>query len=449
MSKKKLLWLVGCSIFILVFLLQPAMAGIEVTGAIFKGDGLPGDTLTHQMIIKTGNEDPVTNVSIKVMGFIQEVDGTYLAVDPANDVNPYSARSFISLDKNSVLIEPGKTAMVIATIKIPRNVGDGGRTALIHIEGQPAGSGVVRFVTAVNVPIFLTIKKSAIKISGSITDIQVQEPPSGGALKVITTLKNTGNLFFYRPYANITILDSANNMVFFGSGKPSPFAIIPSYAAQLSTQVDAVLEPGLYTIISKAYLENGSILDEKSIINYEVKKAYIPPFKETSITVMPQSEAVLSSPDGIVTIHFPQGAVLDETKITVSPVSSAQLPNAPSGAKLGVTGLLIEGLSGLLSKDATITLKYNADDLAIASGDASKLSLARYDKTVNAWTLMPTTVNQTARTLTTTTNRMSIWAVMVSEGAIPVGTKTPGFTVGIAMGALALLVIVNHWRRRR
>ena len=67
--------------------------------------------------------------------------------------------------------------------------------------------------------------------------------------------------------------------------------------------------------------------------------------------------------------------MLADVVVTLKPYPTNQLSPAPSGAKLGATSFEITGLAGLLSKDATVKVKYSADDLAAAGGDASHLKL--------------------------------------------------------------------------
>jgi hypothetical protein len=196
-------------------------------------------------------------------------------------------------------------------------------------------------------------------------------------------------------------------------------------------------------------LESGVALDEKTI-SFEMKKGYKPPFSELSTTISPRSATTIATSDNVVTIDFPQGAVLDDTKITLKPQRTEQVPKATAGITLGATVFSIEGLSGLLSKEATITVKYSSDDTAVVNGDSGKLLLGRYDNIEMKWVPMATKVDQVAGTLTVNTTRFSIWAVMVSEGALPTEgvTKTPGFTIGIACGALALLIVLKRQRGR-
>jgi hypothetical protein len=64
-----------------------------------------------------------------------------------------------------------------------------------------------------------------------------------------------------------------------------------------------------------------------------------------------------------------------------------------------------------------VTIRYNKPDLDAANSDASKLVLGRYDRGEGHWTLLPTTVDKNAMTLTASTNRFSIWAVIAAPSS--------------------------------
>jgi hypothetical protein len=107
-------------------------------------------------------------------------------------------------------------------------------------------------------------------------------------------------------------------------------------------------------------------------------------------------------------------------------------------------------LTGLLIKNATITVKYSSADLDKLGGDASKLKLARWDEAQDQWTVLKTKVDTQTTALSADTNQFSIWAV-VSGGA---AGSTPGVTssstspqasgtnLGLIIGIVAAVVII-------
>jgi hypothetical protein len=82
---------------------------------------------------------------------------------------------------------------------------------------------------------------------------------------------------------------------------------------------------------------------------------------------------------------------------------------------LGTTCFRVDGLTGLLVKKATVTVKYSSADMDKAGGNAAKLELARWDEGQSGWTVLKTKVNTQASTLTADTNQFSIWAVVVTS----------------------------------
>ena len=95
----------------------------------------------------------------------------------------------------------------------------------------------------------------------------------------------------------------------------------------------------------------------------------------------------------------------------------------------------VNGLTGLLAKEATITVKYSSDDLSKAGGNASKLTLMRWKQGTNQWVALKTKVDTTAMTLSTTSNQMGIFG---SCG----GHICSSGTNWIIIGIIAVVVII-------
>jgi hypothetical protein len=436
---------------VIIFLLLCAVpsAALGVIGSKYMGSISPGGTDTYVMTITLGANEQPTDLTVQVAGFGQTLDGVYIPLTAENDVNPYSARSFITLDNSTIHLEPGSQQNVNATINLPQNVGAGGRYAIIYIRSLPSGAS--NYETAVDVPVFITIAGTTPKETGSILQINSGTVTIGQPLTITTTFQNTGNIHYYSAVNEVTMTDSNGAFVANVSTSPMAYAIIPGNTVKFVAQ-PAVnnLQPGTYTVDSKVLL-NGQVLDENST-TLTITTNYIPPVTASNITVSPGSPATLASPDGRYSVSFPQGAVLSDVVVTLQPYSMNQLSPAPSGAKLGATSFEITGLAGLLSKDASVLVKYSSDDLAAAGGDASQLKLAYWDAAQNQWVILPTQVNTQGMTLTTSTNHMGIWAVMVSSSTSagsPAGapTKAPLPAV-LGIVAIAATAIIAAARRR-
>ena len=66
------------------------------------------------------------DIAVEVVGFGSTLDGTAQVIEPAADNDSDSARSFITINKNTFQLQPGESQN-IATISIPADVGNGGR----------------------------------------------------------------------------------------------------------------------------------------------------------------------------------------------------------------------------------------------------------------------------------------------------------------------------------
>jgi len=431
------------AIIILLFLCTAPSLAIGVIGSKYMGSISPGGTDTYVMTLSIGAGEPATNLMVNVTGFGQTIGGLYTPLSAENDISPYSARSFISLDNSTVHLEPGTQQSVIATIKVPQDVGPGGRYAIIYIRSLPNVN--TNYETAVVVPVFITITGTTPTETGSILQINTGAVTAGQPISITTTFKNTGNYHYYSAINEVNISDSNGNLVANTATSPMAFAIIPGNTVQFVAQPDMKnLQPGTYTVDSKVIL-NGQVLDENNT-SLTINTNYIPPVTESNITVGPGSPATLTSTDGRFSVSFPQGAVTGNVVITLAPYAMNLLSPAPSGAKLGATSFEISGLAGLLNKDATVTVKYSTDDLAAAGGDASQLKLSYWDAVQNQWVVLPTQVNTQDTTLTATTNQLGIWAVMVSSSTSagsPASspTKAP-LPIVLSIAALAITVVI-------
>jgi hypothetical protein len=427
-------------VIVLMLSAVPVLA-IGVSGAKYMDSIAPGGTAVHTMTVEIGAGEDPTDVLVEVMGFGQGMDKGYTTIGPANDLSPYSARPFITLDKNKIHLEPGTKQAVNANIALPKNVGAGGRYAIIYLHALP-GAGK-SFTTAVMVPVLITAAGTTLAETGSITKLEVGDVTIGQPITVTTTLQNTGNYHYYRTVNEVLVTDASGNTIATNSTPPSVYAIIPGNTVGFTIQPDVKNLPlGTYTVNSKVLLEDGRVLDNKTT-TFAVKTVYIPPVTESSIKLTPGSAGTLVSPDGRYSVSFPQGSVLGDVSVTLKPYSRANLQPAPAGAITGATSFEIAGLSGLLSKDATVRVTYSADDLSAAGGDPSKLKLSYYDTAKGAWTMLPTQVNTKDMTLTTTTNHLSVWAVMIpTSAATAVPTKTP-LPVVVSVGALIVAAIIS------
>jgi hypothetical protein len=449
-------WLILMAVVLLCTV--PASA-ITMTGTNYVGSIAPGGTAVFPMTIGLGTNENPSDLLIEVMGFGQSVNSEFVPLDPVNDTTPYSARTFISLDRTSLHLEPGTSQRVNATITLPKDVGAGGRYAIIYLHALPAkGTGQATLTTGMIVPVLITISGTTPTVTGSITGVDVGDVTIGQPVVITTTLKNTGDYHYRYSVNNVTLIDGNGNIVARGSAEPWPNSLIPGNSVQYNAEPGMKdLAAGTYTVDSKVLLAEGKVLDEKTT-TFTVKTDYAPPVTESTITLSPERAGTLTSPDGRYSISFPQGAVLGDAVVILKPYSKNNLKPAPAGVKPAATSFEITGLSGLLSRDATVRVTYSADDLAAAGGNAALLKLSYYDAARGAWVILPTQVTTGSTTLTTTTNHLSVWAVMVSSvttggmetGTVPVADTPQGpVPPGIILASLGIAVFAAGTRSRK
>jgi hypothetical protein len=443
------------TIGLLIFLLMCSLpaAGMKVTGTRYAGSISAGSSAVHTMTISINPDDPPMDLIVDVLGFGQTPQQGSSGIPPEKDTSPYSARTFITVSPKTFHLQPGGSQVVQATIAVPRDVGDGGRYAVLTIRNAPIGNGTTAIVTSISVPVLVTIAGSAPSQTGTITSLDVADIVPGQPIRITTGVKNTGNIH-YAVKNTVTVTDSAGNPVVTGVSDASNRSVIPTFTINYEVNLDKALPAGKYTVSSQISLQDGTVLDTKTT-TFEVQANYIPPLQGAIIKLTARNGGVLTTPDGRVSIDFPAGAVFSDTDVSLKPVTKDQVPTPSGGMVPASTSFKVDGINGLLAKEATLTVKYTSADLEAAKSDVSKLVLARYDDAESKWTILPTTLDKSALTLSTPVNRFSTWAVMVSGGgntqvsagntaaASQIGGSRPtglGLDLMVVIGALGLII---------
>ena len=434
-----LLATIGVLVLTTVLIALPVSAnpGLTVSNAVIVGNVIPGQTLIWSSVVSIGASDPATVITVQVEGMTQGSDGTMETLSSSQDTGSYSARQFITLDQSSFPLAPGGSQKVTATIQVPQNAGDGQRFAMINIQTQATPGNGVNTISAVNVPIYLTITGSQMINTGKITGITTGDITNSQPIDIKTEFQNTGNYHFKVEGEVVVTNDQGVTL----ETVPIPLTtsnILPG----VSRDIEAVftpsgsLAPGTYTISSKIMLADGTLLDQ-STSTFTVQKPYVPPPALGNVSLAPSGASTLKNTDGTISIYFPTGAAAIPVDISLNNIAAVQLPVAPTGFTLTGSSFQVNGLTGLLAKDATVTLKYTADDLSKANGKASSLNLMRWDVGSNQWVVLQTKVNASAMTLTATSKQMGIWAV--ASGIV----KSSGINWTIIGIPIAVVIIIG------
>jgi len=233
------------------------------------------------MHVRLGKDarDPL-DVLVDPRGLGQALDGATIALDPADDRSPYSARTFISnIDHTRVHLEPGATETVNATIKVPDDVKSGTRYADIYFHTEPSGSGRVGVILATHVTVILTLAGSDFSQTGSISKLEVAPVESGKPIQVTTVVQNTGN-HHYRASSLVGITNASGKDVAQVLVPQSGSSILPgttrAYVAAfpMLDNLDG-LPVGTYVADSKIVQDDGHLIDERKT-QFQVTAPYDP-----------------------------------------------------------------------------------------------------------------------------------------------------------------------------
>jgi len=430
----------------------PAFAnpGLTVSNAQIVTNVTPGQTFTQSFIVAIGSADPAVNITVQIDGAAQALDGTYRLLDAADDTSPYSARTFVTVDHSSFLLQPGGSQVVTATVQVPEDVGTGTRYAIIHFATPPQGTGNIGIITAIDVPVYLTIKGSQFNQTGTITGITTGTITNSQPITITTSFQNTGNIYF-KVEGQTTITNDQGVTL---DTVPIPLtsaSIIPGIVRNLDAifTPSGSLAPGTYAIRS-VVMSSDSILLDKSDGTFTIKAPYKPPPALGTVSLAPSGASTLKTTTGNISVYFPVGAAAIPVDISLNNITAAQLPVAPDGYGFTGTYFQVNGLTGLLAKNATVTVQYTPDDLSKAGGKASSLVLTRWDPGTNKWVVLKTKVNATAMTLSANSKQLGIMAVAASllppSGINWIVIGVP-IAVVIIIGAVGTLLMTRRKRK--
>ena len=425
----------------LVLLTSPALSQLGISPGSMDMQVPEGQHSLPSITVRNDSDKPM-DFEVKLAGYGHNLRGSTEVLEP--DTNPLSAVEHITFNPTRFHLEPGERQDVALTVSIPPGT-DGGRYAVVLVVGTPAGDEPVQTVSRLGVLVRLTVTGSHLVEQGGIESIGSEAVESGKPIPVKATYANQGNVH-YRVQSTVTIFDGGGDILDVVRSRLT--MVLPGYSRDLVADwiPDRELEPGVYDALARVSLEDGTLLAEAEG-SFEVGMPYVPPAPPVSITLSAASAAILQTEDGRISISFPRGAVFSDVEISLRGYPLDQLAPLPPGYSLAATAFRVDGLPGLLAKEATVTVKYLPADLERAEGEAARLKLARWDEAEGRWTVLKTKLEREAMTISTTTNQLSIWAVMVA----PPGRVNPAVIGGVAAGVivLGLLVYFMAVRRRR
>lgn len=425
----------------LALLISPALAQIAISPGSM--DMLvPEGQHTLPSITVSNDSDRPMDFEVQLAGYGQGTSGSTEVLEP--DTNPLSAAPYISFNPAEFALEPGESQEIELTVSVPQGI-DGGRYAVVLVIGAPGGDEPITTISRMGILVKLTIAGSQLVEQGSIEFIGSEPVESGEPIPIKVTYANEGNVH-YEVQSSITIFDAQGDVL--DAARTRWAVVIPGYSRELIAEwiPGSDLDPGTYDAQASVYLEDGTLLDEAAG-SFEIGMPYVPPSPPVSITLTADSAATLQTEDGRFSISFPEGAVFSDVEISLRSYPLDQLAPLPPGYSLAATAFRIDGLPGLLAKEATVTVKYLSADLECAGGDAPRLKLARWDTADSQWTVLDTSLDRGAMTISAETNQLSVWAIMVGPPAGMNWALIGGVVGGvIVIGLLVYFLVV---RRRR
>jgi hypothetical protein len=363
----------------------------------------PGETYTQKMTVSIDGGEAATDVSVEVAGVQQSLTGGHQLLDASQDTSEYSARQFVTIDKAVFHLEPGGSEDVTATVRIPQDVGDGGRYAMIKIVTVPVATGGIDFASAVNVPVYLTVQNSQLIHTGEITGVTSGEITSGQPINIWTDFQNTGNHHF-KVKGEVTVTNDRGQTLDIITTSVTSSSILPGMVRKLEASFIASgdLATGTYTVSSKVMLEDGALLDQSST-TLEVKAPHTAPPGTLVISAVNASGITVS---GATIIWSTNEAATSQIEygLTEEWGSSTTLETLGTSHSVKLTGLKADTTYHyrVISKDAASNEAVSLDQTLTTTGSSGGMP---------AW----------------------VWAIFVIMGVGVVGGACAAYFIGARM----------------
>jgi P pilus assembly chaperone PapD len=451
---KRYVIIIILAVLLLFVIVCPVLAGgLTVSGGKIDDLVSPANDYSYTMKVENNSDAPM-DVGVQVKGYGMLGDSAFIALEPAEDNSPYTGRELLTVYPDSFRLEPSDSQIITIVVKIPSEIGDGGRYAIVFIHTVPPKDSMVATISAVAARVLLTIEGSKLihRSELSTPDLKLDK-----SLEALVILTNTGN-HHYKPKVLGTI--KKGDKVLATASIDDGWPIIPGYSRQfkLSFVNTEMIPADEYEIDITVMDDSGNLaaqhsstitLDKPYSAASPITTALVPytatTLLSTASMIIPSTASILKTSDDKISISFPKGAVTGQATVSLQSYPIEKLNSPPTGFQLAAICFRIDGLTGLLAKEATVKVQYSPADLEKAGGDASRLKLARWDEGDNQWSILNTTVDRNNMTLTATTNRFSIWSVMVAPTVkINLPLIIGGSMGGLIIVCLAVLYVIKR-----
>ena len=446
------------AVFLFMVLASPVLAGgLSVAGGKIETSVSPGNNYSYTIGVQNNSDAPM-DIGVAVKGYGLSPSRDFIALEPAADTSFYSARTWLTASPTSFHLDPGASQVVTVTASIPAGTGDGGRYAIVLIQTVPPAGQQVSTISAIAARVLLTVSGYGVDTSSRITEVAPVNSTAQQPAAIMVTLADNGN-YHYKPALQATLRNGG--MTVATASLTYGWPILPGYSRQYQLDLvgNAPIPAGKYEADVEVKDESGNLIT-KGTFPVQLGETVQPLPQETTeiihvqppmttaaiVTLTPGNAAVLEMADKSISISFAKGAVTGQVDVSLRTYPLAQVPTAPANYTATANCFRVDGLTGLLAQDATVTVRYTGADLTTAGGDVSRLTLARWDEATNKWSLLKTKADKSAMTLTAQTNQFSIWAVIVSP---PAKTNRLLIYGAIAIGIILVAALVAVLTRKK
>jgi len=248
--------------------LSIAQGGISVTSTIIEHEISPGEHISDETIISIDSADNPENFSAEVMGMSMSLYGSKNVVPVDEDKYAFSAQPFLKITPAFFHLEPGESQNLLIEGDVPDDVTSGTWYALAEVMTNITEDEATKIgtISAIEIPILLTVSGSDLIRTGEIFDLQLDKPVSAQQQNLSLTFKNTGNTHF-KVLAKADLLNENGDVLTSASAPLSSNSIIPeaSYLFKLNIKTEEELMPGDYLINATVALEDESVLASKEV----------------------------------------------------------------------------------------------------------------------------------------------------------------------------------------